>query len=97
LEFFHVAKELSDLVGLGLAAINLEIQRARRPGVLENVMAAPDPIQPVAKCFGHFAQVLKPDISGTGQEFLINLTRCHCPKRPKVPTTSFVTLLLTGS
>jgi hypothetical protein len=44
LEFFHVSEELSDLVRLGLAAVNLKIQRARCPGVLEDMMAALGPI-----------------------------------------------------
>jgi hypothetical protein len=35
LEFFHFPEELPDLIGLGLAAVILEIQRARRAGVLK--------------------------------------------------------------
>jgi hypothetical protein len=66
-EFLDLPQELPDLVWLGLSAVILEVQRASRLGMLENVVAAPDAVQPITEGFSHFAQVRKVKISGTGQ------------------------------
>jgi hypothetical protein len=55
---FHKAKELVNLVRLGLSAHVLQIDQFRNAGISENKMAAPDPQQLEAKALNQTDQIV---------------------------------------
>ncbi len=73
MEFFHVTQELSNLVWLGLTAIVLQIERTRHVAMLVDMMAAPHSVLTIPERLSHFAEILEPDIPGTGKHFFIKL------------------------
>ncbi len=55
----------------------LQVERARRRRMLEDVMAAGDPVQAIAKSLSHFAQIAEPDVARSCEELFVNLPGLH--------------------
>lgn len=85
MKLFDVAQELPDLVRLRLPPPVLQVKRTGRLRMFLDMMAASDPVAPVAKRRHHFAEVRKPDILRVGQESLVNLSCRHRVRRQSQP------------